>query len=375
MAAWTTLTAMVGNVMAGALALATAACAAGTEPDPQALDLGSPVDPGGAGGAGLAATGGFDPGVAGGGGIEACAGVEQEATRVGVRMFIAVDKSGSMASDGKWWAAQGAFTAFFTDPEADALEVALRFWPSGSCNELSCSIDGCATPAVALGSLGDPTHEQALVSAFVATSPVGMTPMSAALGGACQWAAEQQADGAGGDKVVVVLLTDGEPTACDTGIGTIAGHAAAAYAEAGVLTFAVGLAGSNEAHMNLIAQAGQTGQGFFIGNGNAEAELLAALEAIRQTVVACTFAMPDSGDPEHPVDPELVNVSYTPGGGQPETLEQVPDETHCAASGGWHYDDPAEPTAIVLCERTCQQVQADDAARIEIVLGCSTVTR
>ena len=36
--------------------------------------------------------------------------------------------------------------------------------------------------------------------------------------------------------------------------------------------------------------AGHTDKGFLIGNGNAEADLLAALKKIQDSVVACTYA-------------------------------------------------------------------------------------
>jgi hypothetical protein len=81
--------------------------------------------------------------------------------------------------------------------------------------------------------------------------------------------------------------------------------------------------------------------------------------------------MPE-GEPNKPVDPAKINVNYTPGGGSAETIGQVANEAACGADGGWYYDDPADPAIITLCPVTCAEVQLDDAAKIEIILGCDT---
>ncbi|MBW2533640.1 MAG: VWA domain-containing protein [Deltaproteobacteria bacterium] len=318
-------------------------------------------------------TGGFYAG-SDGGGDQGCAQAEVTPTPIAVTMLVAVDRSGSMADAGKWSAAKAAFTAFFTNPAADGLQVALSFWPFATCSDQICITAGCSVPTVSVGSLDDPGHEAALIGAFNIASPGGGTPMSTALGGACQWAVDRQLSHQGTERVVVVFLTDGEPTVCDLNVHNIAAQAAGAYAQAEVLTFAVGLQGSYEPTLDLIAQNGQTGQGFFIGSGNVQADLVNALNAIRETVMACSFAMPDSGDPNQPVDPTRVNVTFTSGGGSPWTIPQVPGEAQCGTGGGWYYDDPANPQSINLCDATCDSVQGDLDGRIEVVLGCTTQT-
>jgi hypothetical protein len=291
-----------------------------------------------------------------------------------VNMFIAVDRSGSMGNQNKWENARAAFTSFFQDPDADSLNVALRFWPDNNqCQDPACSIDGCSVPDVPLGSLADTAHEQALVSAFNSTGPDGFTPMWAALGGATKWALDRQVANEGLERNVVILLSDGAPNDCGSDVSAIAQHATDAYNQAEILTFSVGLEGSNEQVMNTIAAAGQTQMAFFIGNANAEAELLAALKAIQDSVVACTFAMPQSTDPTNPVDPTQVNITFTPSGSQAtQTIFQVANEGGCGSAGGWYYDDPVNPAIITLCPDTCNSVQADENGKIEIVLGCGT---
>jgi len=309
----------------------------------------------------------------GAGGFDQCATASAEATLVPVNMFVAVDKSGSMNDNNKWNNAKAAFIAFFQDPSAGTMRVALRFWPDSGCDDFSCSIDNCSLPQVDIGPLSDAGHQQSLINLFNQKFPDGNTPMSAALGGAEKWATNYQTAKEGTEKVVVLLVTDGEPNGCDENISDIAKFASDAYAAKEILTFAVGLQGSNEGSMNAIATAGNTQSGFFIGNGNAEADLLAALKQIQKSTVACTFAMPEAPDPTKPINPQKVNVKYTPSNSSdPTTIKQVSGEGACGADGGWYYDDPNDPAIITLCDASCQAVQADEGAKIEIVLGCDT---
>ncbi len=308
--------------------------------------------------------GGLDPDAA-------CATSSEEAVLVPLNMFITVDKSGSMSDSGKWDNAKAAFTSFFQDPSAASLRVALRFWPDEGCDGSSCDINVCAQPQVGLGPLSDPNQVSALVNLFNAKTPNGGTPTQAALGGAAKFAKDYSAQVGGTEKIVVILVTDGEPTECDTTTSVIASYAQDAWDNYQIATFAVGLAGSNEGVMNTIAAAGGTMNGIFIGNGNAQQDLLNALLAIQKTSLACEFAMPQ-GDPGTTVDPTKVNVNYTPSGGMTQTLNQVDNLAACTSAGGWYYDNNDKPTKITLCPDTCTAVQSDDQGKIEILLGCDT---
>ncbi len=357
-------------------ALAFAACTGG---------IGSQLDAGaGAGaGSGTDSTGvGFDPngsGSSSGGNENSCGDLLFEPTLVGVDMIVSVDKSGSMDNNNKWNNAEAAFTTFFTSPEADNLSVALKFWPDNTCYGPLCDFDGCATPQVPLGPLSDSTQEAALVSAFNAAGPGGATPMEAALAGATQWALAQQQNAELGRRVVVVFLTDGEPNGCNEDINVIKSYAANAYAQEEILTFAVGLEGSNENDMNQIAQAGGTGMGYFIGNNNAEQELLDALKAIQEVAVACTFALPESPDPTKQLDPKQVDVDYDPGdGGTPTDIPQVVDEAACDPStGGWYYDDNDDPSVIFLCEASCDLINDVNKpdGKLKLSAGCLLIAQ
>lgn len=306
-----------------------------------------------------------------------CATATEAAATLPLNMFIAIDKSGSMAQNSKWEKAKAAFIGFFQDPENvnpdSKISVALRFWPDGDCNANSCNINACSQPQVALGPLSDPNHVQSLISLYNSKGPDGNTPMYAALGGATKWGIENAQTGEGATATVIVFVTDGAPVGCDENINNIAQHASNAYAAAEVKTFAVGLAGSNENDMTVIASAGSTGAPFLIGNGDAQAELAAALKEIQKTTLACVFAMPEAQGTE-PIDKDLVNLTYTPANAEPITIAKVTDPTKCDSAGGWgwYYDDNENPNVIQLCPALCDNVQKFEGGKINIVIGCET---
>ena len=65
-----------------------------------------------------------------------------------------------------------------------------------------------------------------------------------------------------------------------------------------------------------------------------------------------------------------MNVVYTPPGGQGQPLTYNKD---CSGDGsGWHYDNPAAPTKIQMCQTSCNAVKSG-AGKVDIVLGCATL--
>jgi hypothetical protein len=318
----------------------------------------------------------------------ACATGTASAALSGVNMFVMFDRSSSMndpvnGGDSRWDMASAALRAFFADPNAGGLKLALRFFPHDEpavgCTQDGCDLDACATPLVNLGTLtGDPAPADAHEAALLAATPAAPAPMQgqgtpiyAALGGALQWAGTQRTM-TPDENSVVVLVTDGEANGCDTDMDHISQLAADALAQNGVRTYAIGLTGSNEADMDQIAEAGGTMQGIFVADSaNAQQELLAALGAIRGQVLDCDFSMPEA-KPGVEVDPSLINVNYTPGGGSQTTLTQVASADMCGTNQSWYYDNVAAPTRIILCQSACDVITADAAASLQILLGCGT---
>jgi hypothetical protein len=315
----------------------------------------------------------------------ACASGTTTAELKPVNMLVMFDRSGSMEDDDKWPNATAALTAFLQDPGADGLHVALRFFPhdepAEGCTEDGCDAAACSQPLVAIGALtADPApgdaHEQTLVSAIENSAPGGGdgggTPIYAALDGALQWATSHQMMHTD-EKTVVIFVTDGEPNGCDEDFDNISALAATALADTGVTTYAIGLAGSSEAQMDQLAQAGGTTNGIFIDNSaNAEQELLTALNAIRGETLSCDFPIPQPTDPTVPIDPAKINVTFTPASGMAATLPQVADAGACSNASGWHYDTAQPPTRIMLCPSACDLVQSDPDGELQVLIGCDT---
>jgi len=305
------------------------------------------------------------------------------ASLAALNMFIMFDDSKSMDKNDKWTKATGALKTFFADPAAAGLSVAFRLFPNDApvtgCDDSDCSIDACASPLIPLAALKrDPapadTQEAALVAALGGQpADGGGTPLYAALGGAEKAAGDYQAAHADG-KSVVVLVTDGSPNGCTEDIDQIAALAADARTAHGILTYAIGLEGSNETDMDTIATAGGTTKGIFIGDStNANSDLLMALSTIRGTNTACDFAMPTPTGTDA-IDPEKINVNFTPGGGTQTTFAQVATKDACATTDAWYYDTPGAPTRIFLCPHACDTVRADENSKLQILLGCATQT-
>jgi hypothetical protein len=142
-----------------------------------------------------------------------------------------------------------------------------------------------------------------------------------------------------------------------------------------VETFVVGLPGAGQPTIDAIAAAGGTTQGFLIGSGNTEADLLAALDAIRGQAVACSFPVPPASDPSKPTNPALVSISYTDSSsGQVVKFPKVSGPTDCGPSGGWYYDNEQNPTTITLCPTSCAAVQGTVNATLDAAIGCECQT-
>ncbi len=344
----------------------------------------------GAGGAGTDSTsasgglgGGFSSSSATGG-FDACAQATVRGERVPVQLYIMFDKSQSMLLDQKWAGASAALTAFFQDEDSAGLAIALRFFPDddpvAGCDEPSCSVDACAAPLVPLGMLNAlPAHsdpqQAALVMAVQSRTPSGQTPTYAALAGAEQWAIANATEGL---KTAVILVTDGEPNGCppeDT--ASIAALAADARTSADVYTYTIGMEGADVAQLDQIAVAGGTEAAFVVGGSSIHNDLVAAFRAIGTAPIQCSFPVPDAETAGQPVDPALVNLTYTTSdGAEPETIEQVGSAADCGADDGWYYDDAENPTTIHLCPATCDRVQDGPAGgSLDVVLGCATIVK
>lgn len=326
-------------------------------------------------------------------------------------MFIMYDQSGSMGENTpvgtKWTAIGNAVTAFVNDPGNADVGVGMAFFPltpppcnapsatcvcipfiniCGSTGGGSCTAADYAVPTVPIETL--PTVAPKIISAIGAHNPGGGTPTAPALAGALQYA-EGWAAAHLDRKTIVVLATDGDPTGCTANavsdVATIAAGGLAANPP--VQTFVVGV-GSSLTSLNSIAAAGGTTQALIVdaSSGDPTKQFLDAMNKIRQKVtqtvtstqvvskpVPCQWGIPASPDGKT-FDKTKVNVQYTDtAAGVTSQVGAVTTQADCAnVAQGWYYDDPANPTQVLVCPQTCTTVQAILGVEVQVVFGCST---
>ncbi|AKT39291.1 uncharacterized protein CMC5_034390 [Chondromyces crocatus] len=321
-------------------------------------------------------------------------------------ILVLLDKSGSMSGgDGKpnmWNPTRQALNAMMNAADPD-LNMGLLPFPAGNYNDTNAALcvinqnaPGCAelladggckdvamNPAVHVAPLS--ISKPQISSWLAANSPRGNTPTFEALQRAYQMMRNVNAFG----ERYVLLMTDGKPTIyeplfpqfnleCRTQADIAAEALAGASGSPPVKTFVIGAPGSEDAGglLSQLAINGQTQRSptcsvgakdchYQIGSANFQSELEAVLNEISGKISDCVFAIPQGTDE---VDPTLVNVVVETSAGTDETYR---DTTH---QDGWDYTDASE-TKIRLYGPACEAYQAEEGARVNIILGCKTVIR
>lgn len=243
------------------------------------------------------------------------------------------------------------------------------------CQMRECKASDYATPEVPIAPL--PGNKTALETSLNKHTPISDTPTGPALAGAIQHA-QAWAKANPTHAVIALLVTDGEPTACQPiAIADIAKLASDARAGTpSIRTYVIGVLGNKESpsNLNAISMAGN-GANAFIVNTSADVtkDFLAALTSIRGTALACEYELP----PSVGADYFKVNVKVTNSSGT-TTIPFVGTAAKCdATTGGWYYDtDPAvtAPKRILMCPATCTKFKATTGGKIDIEVGCKTVT-
>jgi hypothetical protein len=371
-------------------------CSAGNDKDPSTGQLG--------GDAGLEGGLNGDGGLNGEAGDDdaACASATFTGKKIPASLLVLLDRSGSMAKDGKWTAAVSALKGALSKSDND-LPVGLLFYPEGkfdSSKLAACTFNpaaaGCAEAYADSGCKDIKTTPDVLVDVLTktrtvinskldATDPNGdTTPTRWALKNSWAYMATLAAKA---DRYVV-LVTDGEPTTYQAKMTvgsftipesaleckdkpTIEAEAAAASAGTPpVKTFVIGAPGSESAapHLSKIAVNGKTRRTptcdpskdchYQIGSGSFGADLEKALAEITGKIATCIFEVPTGTD----VDPNRVNVSV-------DMKDAYRDESH---ADGWDYTD-ATKTRIEVFGPMCDQIKSNPSTvTVKILLGCKT---
>ncbi|MCP4602723.1 MAG: hypothetical protein GY847_19775 [Proteobacteria bacterium] len=90
--------------------------------------------------------------------------------------------------------------------------------------------------------------------------------------------------------------------------------------------------------------------------------------------MSCEWTIPDP-PPGEDLDPGMVNMHFENGAGFNDIIGYVSDPEDCGSvSNGWYYDDPQNPTQILVCPQTCNLIQGAGTATVDILLGCETTS-
>jgi hypothetical protein len=319
-------------------------------------------------------------------GPDGCAAVSQKPEVItsysAIALFIMQDFTGTMVtgvpsgSPNSWPNSVNALTGFVNDPASQGLDVGLGFFPPTSgLPDAQCG--GCV-PVVPIGPITQTGPQIVNAMNSNTPNPLNFTPLQCGLQGmisACQAFMQQT-----GERCVAVFVTDGNtadpaPPGCDTNTANLLNIVSQGNA-AGVTTYALGVVSGAMAFVNQVAQAGGTNTGFDVTQGSQA--FLAALNSIRssvavQTTLDCQWIIPDSTTGQT-IDPSKVNLNFTPGGGTAQQIAQVPSQSDCAAAGnGWYYDDPTNPTQVLVCPQTCDMLKASTDGQVDLLFGCDTV--
>ena len=300
----------------------------------------------------------------------ACATSSAQALIKHLNIAVVYDRSNSMggANSGidpatKWLPVGAGLKGFFQDPGSVGVTASLVYFPSIQNEPDQCNSGEYVKPDVPATAL----PSMAFASSIDATSPHGNTPTLPAVRGVIDGLKSGTVDPKTVDAII--LVTDGEPDSCQSSVNDVS--QAVQTVAASIPTYVIGI-GLSSAALDQIAAAGGTQKAIVVdvtSPTQTQADLLAALGAIRGKQVPCAFELPPAPDGQK-LDYDKVNVLYTPGSGAQQALGY---EVGCPGGTGWYYDDVANPTHVELCPATCSTVQQDKGARVDILLGCQTL--
>jgi len=292
-----------------------------------------------------------------------------------IDLYFTLDKSRSMrtvdrgSTLSRWDAVSAALDTFINAPLSAGLGAGIAFFPRDGANGGDlCTNADYAFPVVPIGTL--PGVAPSILKAISVQTLLTGTPMTPALDGAHIYARSRvvsQPDHTPG----VVLVTDGIPHDCGSTVpGTSAVAAAAISGSPPIKTYVLGV-GPSLASLNAIAAAGGTSQAYLVDQGG-ESALLAALEAIRTSALACEFVFPVGTSTNF----DIASVTtQTDADTDPTAVDRVASAEACGGGPGWFYDNPVSPqapppTKITLCPSSCTPLVKGTGSHLDVRVGC-----
>ena len=313
-----------------------------------------------------------------GDGGEPCLTDTLKAQPVPLAMLLVMDRSGSMAGT-KWDQARYAMIGFADTPGAAGSKLGLTVFPPDPGGGDQCT-PASYKPVVPIAML--PGNGTIIKDALLSRSTTGSTPMANGLQGGIDSMKDFLTTNPN-EEGVIILVTDGDPGAC-SGVDTVSNVSSIASTAAKgtprIRTFVVGMDGATFGNLDTIAKAGEGAPTAFNAAGtggdagvSAQQQLLDALEKIRSGALGCEYILPTPGGDKGVLDPNSVEIEFTPGGNDPPSrFKRVDSLAECGTkTGGFYYDNPKEPKRIILCPASCTDVkEGTDEAKVDVFLGC-----
>ena len=324
--------------------------------------------------------------------LKGCATNTQPVTRLPAYLLFLLDRSGSMDEDNKWVSVQAAMKSVYQsihDSMDSNIGVGLILFPADG-NESGPYPGG---KDVFVNYVNDP--QLAALITRVSDPTAGSTPTWEAMNGAYS----ELENLVVGDplpkngKKVLVLATDGQPNDSSKDyVGLVTKEATLTDPTKGpISTFVVGigdLGADGEVDptwLGPLAVAGGTAPSgcnpsettditkmchYQVEPGSKTVAQLTqdfvnAFNHIRASASACELSL-SANNPAN-ADPTNVNVVIDDGNGNISLVKQDPQN-------GWTYDDPSNPTKVILHGQACQDAISDVTGQVEVVLGCKTET-
>jgi hypothetical protein len=312
--------------------------------------------------------------------FDGCVGEGFEGESIPLDIYVMFDTSGSMLNDvggmTRLAAIQRAAAEFLRDPASQGIGVGVGYFGDQPIGSTSCDAEAYAAPDVPVSIEHEP-----VIASLDAQQPTGETPTAAALRGACSYARSEKA--AHPERALVILLmTDGKPEApvscssggcCPTLEDATAAASECASGPEGIPTYVLGV-GPELENLDQIAAAGKTRTAYLVGDEDVTASVLGALNSIRgDATVPCVLEIPASRGGTA-LDYSTVNIVYSTSGCNYQPAYYVETAASCDDAGGWYYDDPAAPSTVELCPRTCDDVSLPGAA-LRFSIGCQSLPK
>lgn len=304
-----------------------------------------------------------------------CATTSAKAEVSPVDMYVMLDRSYSMYTDGKWDSIVNAVSNVVYNQNFWGMGVGLQYFPLTHL----CTSSAYATPDVPITTLPQPAQE--IVSSLHANNPWGNTPMVPALQGAVDYTKNWQQTNPS-RTTVIVLATDGLPDESCQFVedgGTVNSlpnvvqiASDAANGTPPIKTFVIGV-GDALTDLNQIAAAGGTTSAVLVNTlSGVEQQFADALNTIRKRALSCDYVIPASE--AGTIDNSKVNVRFTPNDGSADQnfiyVQTLSNCDKATGGAGWYYDDEAHPTRVQLCPNSCATAKASTTGQIDILFGC-----